>query len=137
VKRLSKKSRFLLDKLKRALALGRKLGAKEEVEKLEEEVNVYLEPKKSKFFKAQLKVNQKKKFKKKLKFKKGTDPRLIARRLNGAKGGNKTAALYSRKTRAEWGSKAGNSTLQRYGRGFFSHIRKHRKTYPKHRKIVK
>jgi hypothetical protein len=132
--RLSKKSKYLLDKLKRALAIARKVGAKEDVEELEEEVNQFLEPRKSKFFKAQLKVNQKKKFKKKIKFKRGTDPKIIARKLNGAKGGHRTAAKYSLKQRQEWGSKAGNSTLQRYGSKFFSHIRKNRKKYPKHRR---
>lgn len=126
MKRMSKKSKFIYEKLQKALSLARKHGAKEEVENLEEEVNQYLEPKKSKFFKAYKKKNHKKK----LKFKKGMDPKIIARKLNGAKGGNKTASLYSAETRKKWGSKAGNSTLQRYGSDFFKHIRKNRKSYP-------
>lgn len=128
---MSKKSRFLFDNFQKAIAIAKK-HSKESAEKIEEEVNQFLEPKKSKFFKLQKK---KRKSNKPMKFKKGLDPKMIARRLNGAKGGNKTAALYNLETRRKWGHKAGTATLQRYGKDYFRHIRKNRKDYKQKKRV--
>jgi hypothetical protein len=58
-------------------------------------------------------------------------PRLVAAKLNGRKGGLKRAATTTSEQRSEWASKAGTSTLSRYGSAYFRHIRAMRKTWPK------
>lgn len=55
---------------------------------------------------------------------------VTARQINGRKGGLKTASKYSHEQRQAWGSKAGKTTLKRYGKDFFKHIRRKRKRYP-------
>ena len=67
----------------------------------------------------------------KIKAKKKVKAILLIKRLNGQKGGLKTAALYSHEDRVKWGENGGSSTLSRYGRDYFKHIRGMRKRYPK------
>ncbi len=63
--------------------------------------------------------------------KKGVSPRILALRANGRKGGRVRAEKYDTEQHKEWGSNAGKSTLARYGKDFFKHIRSMRKKYPK------
>jgi len=111
---------------------------KTEVNKLKDEVNLFLNPKRARFLELQKKKDRERiaRNKRPLQFAKGTNPRVIAAKLNGRKGGLKTAARYSKEERAKWGSKAGNTTLAKLGKDFFKHIRTLRKDYPKkyHRK---
>lgn len=98
-----------------------------------EEVDSFLFPKKAKYFY----ISLPKRKKKLLKIKPGTDHRIASAQLNGHKGGSTTAARYPKEVRQQWASKAGNSTLARYGSDFFRHIRKKRKHYAKRLKRIK
>lgn len=136
-KQLSKKSRYLFEafnwSIKQLQLYGKSKRIKEKALKKKEEVDNFLFPKKAKYF--YIAIDKKKK-KSKLKFSKGMDPRIIATKQAGSKGGTTTAQRYPKEVRSKWTSKAGNTTLSRYGRDYFKHIRKKRKHYPKHRRRV-
>ena len=136
-KPLGRRARICFEAFNWAIKQLELYGKDKRVKKLatdkKEEIDNILFPKKSKYFRIAIKKGPKKKHK----IKKGADPRVAAGQISGRKGGAATAAKYPYEVRREWGSKAGNTTLARYGRGFFSHIRKKRKKYPKKWKYIK
>jgi len=50
--------------------------------------------------------------------------RILQNRLNGRKGGQKTAQMYGKEFTEERARIAGNTCLMRYGREFYRNIRK-------------
>ena len=123
--RLNKKAKFILEKFEEAIVLCRKIrkenitkkdAVMKEVNKLQDEVNLFLDPKKGK-------IVDRKKHPKKLTLKKGMNKRVIAGKINGQKGGLKTAMTMTPEQRHQRAVKAGSSTLRRYGKAYFKHIR--------------
>lgn len=55
-------------------------------------------------------------------------PRVIANRLNGARGGRATAAKHDEEWRAQRAERGGVAVRNRYGSDYYSYIRKLRKT---------
>jgi general stress protein YciG len=107
---------------------------KDKANSLKDEVDKFLFPKKARYFRIAL---PKKKKKNKIKWRKGTHPDIIAKKLSGHKGGSKTAATHDKEFFRRNGSKAGNTTLARYGKDYYRHIRSKRKKYPKHYKVIR
>jgi hypothetical protein len=60
-----------------------------------------------------------------------SNSRTIAARENGREGGFGRASRYSGEVLSEWASSGGNAVLLKYGREYFSELRKRRKNYPK------
>lgn len=115
--KLNKKSQFLLNQLKKAMAYLPKRIA----DKIEDEVSLYFADKRSKLYRLKTGRSKEKKPTSMKDFKKGSNPKIIACRINGSKGGLATAMKHKGKAK-EWGRKAGNATKARYGNDFFKHI---------------
>ena len=62
-----------------------------------------------------------------------SEKRLIAARQNGSYGGQERAARHDHWVLAEWGSRGGKAVLEKYGREYFTGLRKLRTHYPKYK----
>lgn len=49
--------------------------------------------------------------------------RILTAKVNGSRGGKATARRYDLPTRQKWGENAGGTTLARYGKDYYRHIR--------------
>jgi hypothetical protein len=58
--------------------------------------------------------------------------RVIAARKNGREGGLERASRYGPEVLAEWSSRGGKTVVEKYGREYFTELRKRRKRYPKY-----
>ena len=61
-----------------------------------------------------------------------SEKRLIAARTNGSYGGQERAARHDHWVLAEWSSRGGKAVLEKYGREYFTELRKRRTRYPKY-----
>ena len=114
--KLNRKAEFILEAFNWAIEKLKKYSDDETKAKAiakKEEVDKWLFPSKYKYFYIK-KANTKKRKNKKLRFSKNTDPRIIATKLAGHKGGTKTALTHSREERVKWTTKAGNTTVRQW-----------------------
>ena len=58
--------------------------------------------------------------------------RLTSSRENASYGGQERACRYHDEILSEWSSRGGNAVLAKYGREYFTALRKRRKNYPKY-----